>query len=390
MPEQQTSTLSSSETARYSRHILLNEIGTKGQEALKNAKVLVIGAGGLGSPVAMYLAAAGIGTLGIADFDTIELHNLQRQIIHDTDKIGESKAQSSKDRIHSINPHVNVVLHEQGIKPDNAIQLFDAYDIVVDGTDNFGTRYLNNDASVLSKTPLVYGSIFKFEGQVSLFDPNSGGPCYRCLFPTPPPPGSVPSCGEAGVMGALCGIIGSMQALEAIKFITKTGTTLNGNLLVVDTLNSNYKKLKLKPDSSCPVCSSSPSITSIEASRYQYNCETETTETNNTMDNYPPEIDVNQTKELLAQDGTFLLDVREGFELDICKIDGSVHIPMNDVPNNLDKLPTDKHILVQCHHGGRSRNVMNFLHDNGFDKVSNVSGGIDAWAVNLDPSMQRY
>lgn len=389
MPEHSQSILDASETARYSRHILLDEIGIKGQEALKQSKVLVVGAGGLGSPVAMYLAAAGVGTIGIADFDTIELHNLQRQIIHDSENVGNPKSTSAKDRIHSINPNVVVELHRQGIQPDNALSIFNSYDIVVDGTDNFGTRYLNNDASVLSKTPLVYGSIFKFEGQVSVFDPSNNGPCYRCLFPSPPPPGTVPSCGEAGVLGALCGVIGSMQALEAIKYITSTGDSLLGSLLVVDTLGASFRKLKIKRDPGCPICGSTPSISSIQSERYLYNCETEEPK-QSTMKEYPLEIDVMQTQELLKDKDTFLLDVREDFELNICKIEQSVHMPMNDIPNNLDKLPTDQHILVQCHHGGRSRSVMNFLHSNGFDKVSNVSGGIDAWATEIDSTMQRY
>lgn len=391
MPHTTDSTLNSSETARYSRHILLDELGLEGQEAIKKSKVLIIGAGGLGSPVALYLAAAGVGELGIADFDKVELHNLQRQILHGTSDIDCSKAQSAKESLAEINPHTKVNLHLQGSTPETVIELFEYYDLIVDGTDNFPTRYLNNDAAVLTKKPLVYGSIYKFEGQVSLFNPSKAGPCYRCLFPEPPAPGSVPNCGEAGVLGALCGIIGSTQALEAIKHITNIGEPTTGTLLVVDTLSLSFRKLKLKADPNCPVCGSNPTITSIQADRYQDNCEIQTTENSNTtMEDYPLEIDVKQTNELLAKSDTVLLDVREGFERNICKIEDALHIPMNDIPNNLDKLPTDKHILVHCHHGGRSRNVMNYLHDNGFDKVSNVAGGIDAWAIEIDSEMQRY
>lgn len=391
MPDIAHSTLSSSETARYSRHILLDEIGLEGQKAIKAAKVLVIGAGGLGSPIALYLAAAGVGELGIADFDIVELHNLQRQIIHGTSDIDRPKAESAKEKIAEINPHTKVNIHSEGTTADNIIGLFNHYDIVVDGTDNFPTRYLNNDAAVITKTPLVYGSIFKFEGQVSLFDPNNGGPCYRCLFPEPPAPGSVPNCGEAGVLGALCGIVGSAQALETIKYITHIGDSVLGNLLVIDTLSLAFRKLKLKPDPECPACGKAPTINSIDANRYQETCLTKITDKKeNYMEEYPLELTVAEAKELISQEHTILLDVREVFERDICKIDEAIHIAMNEIPNNLDKLPRDKHILVHCHHGARSRNVMNFLHDNGFDKVSNVSGGIEAWALTIDPSLQRY
>ncbi|MCH6256582.1 molybdopterin-synthase adenylyltransferase MoeB [Puniceicoccaceae bacterium K14] len=391
MPDFAQTQLTASETARYSRHILLEEIGTEGQEALKRAKILIIGAGGLGSPAALYLAAAGVGEIGIADFDKVELHNLQRQIIHGTSDVNRPKAQSAKESLENINPHSKINIHSEGSTPENVIELFEYYDIVVDGTDNFSTRYLNNDAAVLTKTPLVYGSIFKFEGQISVFDSSNKGPCYRCLFPEPPEPGTVPNCGEAGVIGALCGLVGSTQALEAIKYITKAGENLTGSVLLIDTLNLSFRKLKLNANPDCPVCGHAPTIRSIESNLYEETCVANITDKKNyIMEEYPLEIDVQQTKELLEKNNTILLDVRESFERNICKIESAIHIPMNEIPNNLEKLPSDKHILVHCHHGGRSRNVMNYLHDNGFEKVSNVSGGIDAWALEIAPEMQRY
>lgn len=389
-----TTSLSSSELARYSRHILLDEIGVAGQEKLKNAKVLVVGAGGLGSPVALYLAAAGVGTIGIADFDMVELHNLQRQILHGTSDVDQPKIESAQRTLSEINSHVNIVLHEQGVQPDNAVELFAQYDVIVDGTDNFSTRYLNNDAAYFAGKPLVYGSIFKFEGQASFFDATNGGPCYRCLFPEPPPPGTVPNCGEAGVMGALCGIVGSIQAMEAIKKITGIGDSLSGRLLFIDTLSMGFRSINLKRDPACPLCSEHAHIKSIETETYVETCETKTStnpsENTNIMSNAPIEITVNQTRELIENSDAILVDVREGFERDICNIDASVHIPMNDIPNRLAELPKDKQILVHCHHGGRSMQVVNFLRQNGFENSTNVGGGIDSWAVEIENEMQRY
>ncbi|MEM9158873.1 MAG: molybdopterin-synthase adenylyltransferase MoeB [Verrucomicrobiota bacterium] len=381
--------LNSEELARYSRHILLDEIGVAGQEALKNSRVLVVGAGGLGSPVAMYLAAAGVGAMGLADFDVVELHNLQRQIIHATSEIDAKKTLSAQKRIQEINPNVRLEIHEEGVQAHNALDLFCKYDIIVDGSDNFSTRYLNTDAAYFAKKPLVYGSIFKFEGQVSLFHPAQEGPCYRCLFPEPPPPGSVPSCGEAGVFGALCGVIGSLQALETVKYITGIGEPLIGSLLVSNTLNMSFRRLKLKKDPSCPLCSEQATIRKIDPLTYQYACEIPEDPT--TMEtNYPIEIDINETKRLLDETEAMLVDVREPFEFDICSIDGSLKIPMNSIPSNLDRLPKDKHILFHCHHGGRSMNVVKYLRQNGYENTTNVAGGIDAWAIEIDPSLQRY
>ncbi|MDQ8184438.1 molybdopterin-synthase adenylyltransferase MoeB [Pelagicoccus sp. SDUM812002] len=390
-----TSTLSPAELARYSRHILLDEIGVGGQEKLKQAKVLIIGAGGLGSPVALYLAAAGIGTIGLADFDKVELHNLQRQIIHGQSDIDRPKIESAKDTLSEINPHVKLQFHAEGLQTHNAVELFSQYDIIVDGTDNFATRYLNNDAAYFAGKPLVYGSIFKFEGQASFFHPKDGGPCYRCLFPEPPPPGSVPNCGEAGVMGALCGIVGSIQSMETIKHITGIGKNLSGKLLFIDTLNMGFKTLKLKKDPGCPLCGDNPKYISVVAENYQETCETKiqsqaVTNEEYNMSESPIEIDVIETKERLAGGESILVDVREKFERDICTIDGSVHIPMGEVPERMNELPNDKEILVHCHHGGRSLRVVEFLRQNGFQRVINVGGGIDSWSTQIDNSLQRY
>jgi len=384
-------TLHSEELARYSRHILLDEIGMHGQESLKRSSVLVIGAGGLGSPAAMYLAAAGIGVLGIADFDKVELHNLQRQLLHGTSDVDNLKTESARARLGDINPHVSVVLHNSGVTPENATSLFDQYDIVVDGSDNFGTRYLNNDAAYFSNTPLVFGSIFKFEGQVSVFNDNPEAPCYRCLFPDPPPPGSVPNCGEAGVLGTLCGIIGSMQALEAIKQVLQIGESLSGELLVLDTLSMRTRKLKIKKDPHCPLCGTAPEIEMIRSESYQYNCDIDNSDTEN-MENepYPIEIDVSEANQILQTGKAVLIDVREPYENDICKIEGSSLIPMNTIAANLDRLPTSDPVMLCCHHGSRSMQVTQYLRQNGFPNAINIAGGIDAWAREIDTNLQRY
>lgn len=391
MPSNASTELSPTELARYSRHILLHEIGVEGQEKLKRAKALVVGAGGLGSPVSLYLAAAGVGTLGLADFDTVELHNLQRQIIHGQSDLNRLKTESAKEALLEINPHTELRLHQEGVQASNAIELFSQYDIIIDGTDNFSTRYLNNDAAYFAGKPLVYGSIFKFEGQASFFDTVADGPCYRCLFPEPPPPGSVPNCGEAGVMGALCGIVGSIQAMETIKYITGVGQSLSGKLLFIDTLNMSFKTLNLKKDPCCPLCGTEPQYKSIESTTYWESCEmnADSPETH-TMNESPLEIDVHQAKAQLAEGQSILIDVREGYESAICKIDGAIHIPMGEIPGRMNELPTDKEILVHCHHGGRSLNVVRYLREQGRERATNVSGGIDAWAMQIDPSMQRY
>lgn len=383
------SPLTPHQLARYSRQILLPQVGTAGQAKLLQARVLIIGVGGLGSPIGLYLAAAGIGTLGLADFDHIEEHNLQRQILHTHASIGRPKIESARDRLLELNPDLQIELHPEGIQPETAIDTFAKYDLVVDGTDNFSTRYLNNDAAYFARKPLIYGSIFRFEGQVSVFHPAGGAPCYRCLFPIPPAPGTVPNCAEAGVFGALCGLVGSAQAMETVKHILGQGDSLAGKILVIDALNMQFRRVSIKKDPNCPLCSPHATIRKIEAATYDVACEMK--ETHEFMSTTCPlEIDIHETKRLLEDGGTFLLDVREPFEVAICQIPGSRSIPMRNIPEEIDQLPKDTRILVYCHHGGRSQNVTTFLRENGYPQVSNVDGGIDAWAREYDPSMQRY
>jgi molybdopterin/thiamine biosynthesis adenylyltransferase/rhodanese-related sulfurtransferase len=381
-------TLSPAELARYSRHILLGEVGVEGQRKLAAARVLVVGAGGLGSPAALYLAAAGVGTLGIADFDRVEEHNLQRQLLHDTDSVGAPKVASAARRLHAVNPHVKVVPHGEGITADNAIAIFSSYDVIVDGTDQFAVRYLNNDAAFFAQRPLVYGSVFKFEGQVAVFDPARGGPCYRCLFPEPPASGSVPGCGEAGVLGALCGVIGSLQALEAIKFITGIGQPLVGRLLTYDALRQDFQSLALPRSPGCPLCGEARTIRAL---RVEAACATPPPAPMTEAD-FPLEISVTETKQLrdTRPGATVLIDVREPYELEICRLADAEHIPMRQIPEHLDALPKDKHLLIICHSGGRSMRVTEFLRARGFTAVSNVAGGVDAWAEEIDPAMRRY
>jgi adenylyltransferase/sulfurtransferase len=383
--------LSPAELARYSRHILLEEVGVAGQQKLAAARVLVIGAGGLGSPAALYLAAAGVGTIGIADFDRVEEHNLQRQLLHDTASIGEWKTVSATRRLQQINPFVKVAPHP-GVTPDNALALFSGYDVIVDGTDNFSARYLNNDAAYFARRPLVYGSVFKFEGQVAIFDPAPGGPCYRCLFPAPPAAGSVPGCGEAGVLGALCGVIGSLQALETIKLITGIGQPLRGSLLTYNALHQQFQTLQLAPDPGCPLCGHQPTIHALTADRYATEpCATPEPSEPVEAD-YPLEISVLEAKQRLtvAPTHTVIIDVREPYELEICHVAGAEHIPMRQIPERADSLPRDKHLMILCHVGGRSRRVTEFLRTRGLHAVSNIAGGIDAWAEEIEPGMQRY
>jgi sulfur-carrier protein adenylyltransferase/sulfurtransferase len=381
---------SPAELARYSRHILLDQIGVEGQRKLAAARVLVVGAGGLGSPAALYLAAAGIGTLGIADFDRVEPHNLQRQLLHDDSAVGEPKVESAGRRLRATNPFIAVVTHDAGVTAANALALFAGYDVIVDGTDNFGTRYLNNDAAFLAGKPLVYGSVFKFEGQVAVFDPARGGPCYRCLFPEPPAAGSVPGCGEAGVLGALCGVIGSLQSLEAIKLITGIGEPLRGRLLTYDALAQSFRTLSLARDPRCPLCGDAPAIRALDAARYAaVACPTPLAM--NSSD-YPLEISVAEASRLLGESpcGVLLIDVREPFETEIASVKGAELIPMRQIPERVHDLPRDEHLLIMCHHGGRSMRVTEFLRSRGFTAVSNVAGGIDAWAEQIDPGLARY
>ncbi|WP_221031724.1 molybdopterin-synthase adenylyltransferase MoeB [Actomonas aquatica] len=390
------SDLTPAELARYSRHVLLPEIGVAGQTKLRNAKVLIIGAGGLGSPAALYLAAAGVGTLGIADFDKVEAHNLHRQLLHSDATIGQPKTTSAAQRLQETNPFCELIEHRDGVTHDNAVELFDAYDVIVDGTDNFTARYRNNDAAVRAQRPLVFGSVYRFEGQVSVFAPHLGGPCYRCLFPEPPAAGSVPGCGEVGVLGALCGVIGSWQALETIKLITGCGEPLLGRLLTYDALSQRVETLNFPRLPDCPGCSAAAQASPLppepdSAATCAPAISTEPT-TMPESDSFPFEISVQEAKTLLAQnpDTCRLIDVREPHEWDICHIEGAEHIPMRQIPEAATELPRDQHLLIQCHHGGRSMRVVQFLRAQGFAAVTNVAGGIDAWAREIDPSLLRY
>lgn len=372
--------LSAAALARYSRHLQLAEIGLAGQQRLAAARVLVVGAGGLGSPAALYLAAAGVGTIGIADFDAVEEHNLQRQLLHDSSSVGRPKVQSAATRLAAQNPLVRVITHPAGVTAADACALFTQYDVIVDGTDNFGARYLNNDAAVLVGRPLVYGSVYKFEGEVAVFDPARGGPCYRCLFPHPPPAGSVPGCGEAGVLGALCGVIGSMQALEAIKLLVGVGEPLIGRLLTYEALRQVFSTLTLSPDPGCPLCGAHRTITSpgIDAAT----CGPAPV---------PDEVSVAEARRLLsAPAAPELIDVREPWELEICQLPGARNIPLGQLPRRSAEIPRDRRVLLLCHHGARSRQAAGWLRSHGYAGATNVAGGIDAWAELLDPQLRRY
>jgi adenylyltransferase/sulfurtransferase len=382
--------LSPAELARYSRHLLLGEVGVPGQQRLAAARVLVVGAGGLGSPAALYLAAAGVGTLGLADFDRVAAHNLQRQLLHDDATVDQLKVASGARRLRATNPFIRVVEHGDGITAANALELFRSYDIIVDGTDNFAARYLNNDAAVLARRPLVYGSIFKFEGQVTVFAPHLGGPCYRCIFPTSPVPGTVPGCGEAGVLGALCGVIGSLQAVEVLKLIVGAGDPLTGRLLTYDGLAQSFRTLKLDRDPACPSCGSAPTIRMLIAENYSTACEPPAPAA--APRDIPWEVTVQEAKQQLdATPGqTLVIDVREPYEWGICRLAEAEHIPMRQIPARLAELPRDKHLLIVCHSGVRSMRVTEFLRAQGLPAVSNIAGGVDAWAEQIDPRMPRY
>lgn len=395
--------LSPLELARYSRHVLLPEIGVEGQTKLKHAKVLIIGAGGLGSPVALYLAAAGVGTLGIADFDQVELHNLHRQLLHRDGSIGQAKVTSAAQRLRETNPHVVVHEHPAGVTPANAVALFSAYDVVVDGTDHFGARYMNNDAAVRARRPLVFGSVYRFEGQVTVFAPHLGGPCYRCLFPQPPPAGSVPGCGEVGVIGALCGVIGSWQALEVIKLLTGCAEPLLGRLLLYDALAPSVQLLPYARVDGCAGCHCTGPSDADDATPLAvppgatgasppHSLPSPAEIMSPPNPDYPLEISVQEAQSLLANPAqrTRLIDVREPYEWQICHIAGAEHIPMRQIPEHTSTLPRDEHLLIHCHHGGRSLRVTEYLRLQGFTAVSNVAGGIDAWAREIEPGMLRY
>jgi len=380
--------LNTDEMARYSRHLILPEVGMEGQQRLKAARVLCVGTGGLGSPMAFYLAAAGIGTLGLVDFDVVDASNLQRQIIHSTKDIGRKKLDSAEEKLKALNPAINIVKHETMLTSANALGILKDYDIVADGTDNFPTRYLVNDACVLTGKPNVYGSIFRFEGQCSVFA-TDGGPCYRCLYPEPPPPGLVPSCAEGGVLGILPGLVGVMQATEVIKLILGKGEPLVGRLLLVDALNMRFRELKLRKNPDCPVCGTHRTVN--ELIDYQQFCgiAPKTAEEKKEM-NGIPQISVRELKQRMeAGEELQLIDVREPYEYQIAQMGGKL-IPMNEVPQRLHEIDRHREVVVHCKAGGRSQKVAEFLRQNGYEKVANVAGGITAWSSEIDPSVPKY
>ncbi|MDQ2825244.1 MAG: molybdopterin-synthase adenylyltransferase MoeB [Verrucomicrobiota bacterium] len=374
-------TMTDEERVRYSRHLSMPEVGEEGQRRLKAGRILCLGAGGLGSPAALYLAAAGVGTLGLVDFDDVDLSNLQRQILHGTKDIGRKKIESARARLQDANPNITIEAHNCRFTSENAADLVARYDIVVDGSDNFPTRYLSNDVCVWAKKPNVYGSIFRFEGQATVFAPHLGGPCYRCLFPEPPTPGTVPSCAEAGVLGVLPGIIGTIQATEAIKLILGSGDPLVGRLLHFDALKMKFREFNIRRDPQCPVCGESPTIT--EAIDYDEFC--------GTSDDGGAAISVSELKRKIDNgDPIVIVDVREPFEYEIAHIENSKLIPLSDLPDHLDELDRAKEIVTLCHTGTRSAGAVDFLKGAGFERTFNLKGGIDAWAAEIDPTMQKY
>ena len=380
---------SNDEVARYSRHLIMPEVTMEGQKRLKAAKVLCIGTGGLGSPIALYLAAAGVGTLGLVDFDVVDYSNLQRQILHGTKDVGRKKLNSARDRIKEINPNVQVNLHDALFQAENAREIVEPYDIVIDGTDNFPTRYLSNDICVFLKKPNIYGSIFRFDGQCTVFAPHLGGPCYRCLYPEPPPPGMVPSCAEGGVLGVLPGVIGVMQAIEAIKLIVGIGEPLIGRLVHFDALKMNFREFKIRKDPSCPVCSENPTITDLID--YETFCGIPQARAEEEAEQPVPEITVEELKARIDQNDKFvLLDVREPYEWDIARIPGAKLIPLGELSSRMSELDTADEIIIHCKVGGRSATAVRHLQKAGFSKLLNVAGGILAWADRVDTSMPKY
>jgi sulfur-carrier protein adenylyltransferase/sulfurtransferase len=380
---------SNDEIARYSRHLIMPEVTLEGQKRIKAASVLCIGTGGLGSPIALYLAAAGIGRMGLVDYDVVDFSNLQRQILHGTDDVGRKKINSAKDRIKAVNPNVQVDLHDCLFRSENAMELVKNYDIVIDGTDNFPTRYLSNDVCVLTKKPNVYGSIFRFEGQATVFAPHLGGPCYRCMFPEPPPPGMVPSCAEGGVLGVLPGIIGVMQAIEAIKLIMGIGEPLIGRLVSFDALKMRFKEFKIRRDPKCPICGDHPTI--HELIDYDQFCGIPQADADAEKELAVPTITANELKAKFDRKDPFVLvDVREPFEYQICKIEGSRLIPLGELPARLSELDSAEEIVLQCKTGARSAKALKVLHEAGFRKLQNLQGGIVGWVDAIDPTLPKY
>jgi adenylyltransferase/sulfurtransferase len=379
-PDNRARELTRDELVRYSRHLVLPQIGMDGQRALKSSRVLIVGAGGLGAPLGLYLAAAGVGKLGVADFDAVDRSNLQRQVTFTTRDVGRSKVEAARERLSSLNPEIDIVPVEDRLTRDNALDVIDDYDIVVDGTDNFATRYLINDACVLLGKPNVYGSIFRFEGQATVFALGDG-PCYRCLYPNPPPPGAVPSCAEGGVLGVLPGIIGAIQANEAIKVITGIGENLAGRLLLFDALKMQFRELSLSRDPSCPVCGANPTIR--ELADYDDLCG---------VGRLPavPEITPAELKRRRdAGEDVFTLDVREPYERGICDIGGTL-IPVGQIPSRLGELDPARETVVYCRRGHRSANIVSFLEQQGFTSVLNLRGGLHAWSDEVDATIPKY
>jgi len=383
----QPAQLSKDEILRYSRHRIMPEVGMEGQLKLKQAKVLCIGAGGLGSPLALYLGAAGVGKLGIVDFDVVDYTNLQRQIIHGTSDVGRTKLQSARDTLLEINPNVEIESFETRLSSENALDIFREYDIVADGTDNFPTRYLVNDACVLLGKPNVYASIFRFEGQASIFYAEQG-PCYRCLYPEPPPPGLVPSCAEGGVLGVLPGIMGCIQAMETIKLILGRGDSLVGRLLLFDALAMKFRELKLRKNPDCPICGTNRTITKLID--YEQFCGIRGEEHTSVQTGIPEVTPVELKKKMDAQEPFVLIDVREPHEYQISRIPGSKLIPLGEVPKRMNELDSADEIVVHCKSGMRSAKAVDLLMKSGFLKIHNLKGGILAWSDQVDPSVPKY
>ena len=379
--------LSNDEIQRYARHLILPDVGVEGQQRLKAARVLIVGAGGLGSPVALYLAAAGVGTLGLVDFDAVDVSNLQRQILHGTKDVGRSKLDSARARLGDVNPHVRVETHDARLTSANALDIIGRYDIVVDGTDNFATRYLTNDACVLLGKPNVYGSIFRFEGQASVFGLDDG-PCYRCLFPEPPPPGSVPSCAEGGVLGVLPGIVGTIQATEAIKLVLGIGDTLAGRLLLIDALSMQFRAMTLRKDPACPACGTRTITALID---YDEFCGAPTSGAIHHADDVLEITPLELADRLSRARDTFdLIDVREPGEWAIARIDGARLIPLAQIPSSIQSLDKSRDIVVMCRSGVRSADAIRFMQREGFTRVKNLAGGILRWSADVDPRVPRY
>ena len=386
-PRADAVSLSTNEIARYSRHLIMPEVGVDGQKRLKASSILLIGAGGLGSPLALYLAAAGIGRLGLIDFDVVDFSNLQRQLLHGTADVGRPKLHSARDKLAAINAEVRVDLYDEHLTSKNVMRIFEPYDIIIDGTDNFPTRYLVNDACVLLKKPNIYGSIFRFDGQASIFYPPYG-PCYRCLYPEPPPPGEVPSCAEGGVLGILPGVIGVIQATEAVKLVLGKGESLVGRLMHYDALAMKFREFKVRRNPKCPMCGDNPTIKALID--YEQFCGIRGQESP-APKAAAAEITVEELKKRMdRKENLFVLDVRNPNEFQICRMPGTVLIPLPELSQRLGELPRDREIIVHCKSGMRSAKAAQLLKEQGFANVVNLQGGILAWAERIDPSMPKY